>query len=376
MRRIAVAVVVVIVALAGTAEAYPHYQFSSGTDRCSECHLAPAGGGLLTEWGRGELGETLSRGGNGRLLHGLEPPSWLTLGGDLRIAALVNDTGSADGAEVAVFPMQLELAARVGSERFSATAVVGLRGATRGASARDPEDEAGPLRGAAVISREHFVSYQDDARRWVVRAGRFAAPFGLRLVDHTAYVRRYLGYGLFEEPYAIGVARLTDRDELHVTAFASDPLQTRQQRFGGAALYERRSLGRAVRGSARVTTGAGQTIAVAGASTTWWLEGPAVVVLAELDGGWQQFTDADAGRPMATAYLGPTWLPTRGVSVTVAGELHAEDARVLEANRYAASVGLSVLPYAHVEVAASGRYQWIGTDDHAATAMVQLHYLP
>lgn len=375
--RLALALALVIVAAsAGAAAAYPHYQLASGTDRCSECHLAPAGGGLLTAWGRGELADTLSRGGDGRLLHAVEPPAWLVLGGDLRLAALVNDTGSPDGAEVAVFPMQLELAARVGSERLGVTAIAGLRGAARDASARDPADEAGPLRAAAVFSREHFLSYQDAAGRWVVRAGRFAAPFGLRLVDHTAYIRRFLGYGLYEETYGVGVSRLGGLDEVHVTAFASDPLQWTERVAGLAVLYERRALGRALRGSGRVTAGEHEVRAIAGASATWWLEGPAFAILAELDAGWQQLRAAGRGRPMATAYVGPTWMAVRGVSVTVAGELHAEDVRLTAANRYAASATMSLLPYAHVEVAASARYQWIGTADHAATAMLQLHYVP
>ncbi|MDB4979467.1 MAG: hypothetical protein JWM82_219, partial [Myxococcales bacterium] len=66
------------------AQAYPQFQFSSGTNRCSQCHQSPGGGGLLTSWGRDESGDTISLGGDGAFLHGLVAlPSWLALGGDL-----------------------------------------------------------------------------------------------------------------------------------------------------------------------------------------------------------------------------------------------------------------------------------------------------
>ena len=54
MRRLPLCVLVAIfalLALRGRASAYPQFQFSSGTNRCSQCHYSPAGGGLLTSWG-------------------------------------------------------------------------------------------------------------------------------------------------------------------------------------------------------------------------------------------------------------------------------------------------------------------------------------
>lgn len=376
-RHAAFVVALAVVAIPGVAAAYPQYQFASGTERCADCHFAPAGAGVLTEWGRGEMGDTLAMGGDGRLLHTFDQPAWLAIGGDLRLAGLVNETGADTGAERAVFPMQLEAAARAGSGGLSATVVLGLRGAARSAPDRTDGDDAGLLRGAALISREHFVSYQRDDGPWQVRAGRFAAPFGLRLADHTAYVRRYTGYGLYEETYGVGVSHLGDQHDLHVTGFVSDPVQWSVERAAGAALlYERRAPSRALRGSARVSAGERELRGLAGVSGTLWFEGPKVALLGELDGGWQVLRDAGEGRPTATAYLGPTWFPTRGVNLTVAAELHAEDLRLPAANRYAGSGALSVMPWAHVELAASARYQRIGTADHATTAMLQVHLIP
>ena len=98
MRRIFLAAFATLVlsaalaALAGRAEAYPQFQFSSGTTRCSQCHFSPAGGGLITAWGRDESGDTISLGGDGAFLHGAwSPPAWLALGADLRLAATRTD---------------------------------------------------------------------------------------------------------------------------------------------------------------------------------------------------------------------------------------------------------------------------------------------
>jgi hypothetical protein len=93
------------------AEAYPAFQFTSGTERCADCHFAPAGGGLINAWGRSEASDTLSTfGGDGSFLHGLwTPPEWLALGGDFRNAFIRNDVGGAASPEYAVFPMMLEV---------------------------------------------------------------------------------------------------------------------------------------------------------------------------------------------------------------------------------------------------------------------------
>ena len=45
------------------ARAYPYFRTTSGTETCGACHVSPSGGGPLSEWGRGEAGDTLARGG-------------------------------------------------------------------------------------------------------------------------------------------------------------------------------------------------------------------------------------------------------------------------------------------------------------------------
>jgi hypothetical protein len=115
-RRLFLCAPVAALLLAGLgrqAAAYPQFQFASGTGRCSQCHYAPDGGGLITAWGRDESGDTISLGGDGAFLHGLwRPPSWLALGADFRLAALRNAPGGYESPEYDVFPMQADFYAR------------------------------------------------------------------------------------------------------------------------------------------------------------------------------------------------------------------------------------------------------------------------
>jgi hypothetical protein len=102
----AAALTLTLVAVHSAAEAYPQFQLSTGNARCTLCHISPAGGGLLNEYGRSESGDTISQfGGNGAFLYGVyEEPDWIKLGVDLRGAALAKD--QSDDPEYYLFPMQ------------------------------------------------------------------------------------------------------------------------------------------------------------------------------------------------------------------------------------------------------------------------------
>ncbi|MDQ3262063.1 MAG: hypothetical protein M3Y59_00150 [Myxococcota bacterium] len=146
------------------------------------------------------------------------------MGGDLRLAGLLKDTGSSEGVQRAVFPMQADLSLRAGPEWLSATVVVGLRGVAR-AEERQPDSELPPPP-LPVLSREHSLSSTLPGTPVTLRAGRFFAPYGLRLADHTAYVRRFLDQHLEQEPYGLSVSAVEEDWEVHGTAFVRDPLRT------------------------------------------------------------------------------------------------------------------------------------------------------
>lgn len=355
------------------ASAYPWYQQTSGSDRCVQCHVAPAGGGALSAWGRSEVGDTLARGGDGAFLHGLVSlPEWLDLGGDVRLAGLVNDTGNANGAELAAFPMQAELGAHVAVGDVHAVGSVGILGAVRAG----PPPMTGisePVTLPWLISREHYLMWRPGDEGAYVRLGKFFTPFGLRLPDHTTYVRRYLGYNLLEEPYAFSAGYVALPWELHVAVFVSDRLRwAPREEIGASVMYERRSGPMVLIGSARATRGDDQSKETGSLAAKLWSESLSLLWMAEIDGGWHHLPGA--GRPQLAGYFGPVWFPTRGLSIATAYEYYDEDLRSGSNTRHAADVWCSFMPSAHFELALAARYQWIGSAGRAASAILQLHY--
>jgi len=129
--RLTLLVLGVVLGLARTASAYPIFQFSSGSSRCSDCHYSPTGGGVLNVFGRNEAGDTISWTGNGQLLHGAwDPPEALAFGGDFRVAGL-GILRTEDEPQLAVFPMQGDLTARIEAGPMSFHVTGGLNGAAR-----------------------------------------------------------------------------------------------------------------------------------------------------------------------------------------------------------------------------------------------------
>lgn len=374
------AAIAVLVAPAAAA-AYPHFQLASGSSRCSQCHVAPAGGGLLTPWGQDEHGDTIARGGDGRFLHGaIQLPGWLQLGGELRIAVLANDVGGSEGAELAAFPMQADLVVRVAGGAWSVIAVAGARGVTRSGAPDAPAGAASEVGASSLasylVSREHYMMWRPGEQGAYARAGRFAAPYGLRLVDHTAYVRRYLGFNLLEETYGAGGGWIGDAWELHATVFASDPLQgAPRKEVGGAAMFEAQPSSTAVIGaSVRAGVGEADTRLQAGVHGKLWVNGARMLLQAEVHGVRQVFDAGEGDRWQVAAYAGPVFVPVRGLYAGLAYQAFLEDVQVRGVARQSADVWFSVFPRAHVEVMASGRAQRIGPVERAYLAMLQLHY--
>lgn len=373
--RAALVVVIAVLALGpARARAYPYFQTTSGTDSCGACHLAPSGGGPLSEWGRGEAGDTLARGGDGRFLHGLiDLPGWLDVHGGLRLAALVNDTGNANGAERALFPMQAELGARVGRGSWSLVASAGVLGAVR----RPPTSNTGVAPAAPAVpwlgSREHYVMWRPGERGAYLRAGKLALPVGLRGADHTAYVRRELGLGLNQEPYAVAAGYLGPSWDVHVAAFTADRWRgDRAGGSGGAVMVERRRGPFTATVDARVTAAPDDTRGLIGLTAKLWREPESVLWMVEVDGGRQWLPGLT--RPQVASLAGLVWLPTRGLAVGAAHGYFDEDLGRAGDTRHAAELWATVLPRAHLEVGLSTRYQWIGPDGRAAMALLQLHY--
>jgi hypothetical protein len=377
-----------IVHLAGanSAAAYPQFQFSTYAARCNLCHFSPSGGGLINGFGRGEAGETISRGGNGEFLHGLwTPPDFLALGLDLRGAGVFKD--NATEPQLLGFPMQAELYGRVAFAGVSANVILGMRGA-----ARDIPPGAGEERSPLdrLASREHYLMYETGY--WYVRAGRYHAPYGIYTQDHSEYIRRYLGRHTLEETYNLSGGYVADEYEWHATVFGPAPVFVLSgneylenapvggERVGGTFYYENRNDGQngSFGAQARADITDGLSRYWVGGLYKRFYEQQKLMLLSQLDVGvgmLDSSIDADP-QVLLSAHLGLSYLLTQGVMVNAIVERYDPDVLLSSRARDAASLTVQYFPYAHFELHLIGRMEFQG-QDYAAPApsgLLMLHY--
>src|SRR5215471_8450234 len=363
-----------LLASARPALAYPQFQFSSGTTRCGQCHYSPSGGGLITSWGRDESGDTISLGGDGSFLHGATTlPSWLALGADFRAAFLYNNVGGPESPEIAkipigssfylpFFPMQLDVYGRAAYEAYSLNVTIGDRGVVRPV---DPtlSGRTGDF-AARLMSREHYFMWRPSATGPYVRAGRFFAPYGLRLAEHIYFVRRYTGFNLYEETYNLSGGYVADDWEVHATAFLGIPTSLPDflgavgiPESGGAVYAEKRFAGMAALGvQSRIGIASEEARYQGGAVGKLWIEQARLLVLAEADFIRQQVPAASAGQNQFVSYIGATYI-IRGFMAGAAYERFQEDLAVSGTGRNAYDAEVNLFPGAHFEVGLLGRYQ-------------------
>ena len=388
MRRLIFCVLVAGVATFGFARgaaAYPQFQFSSGTNKCSQCHFAPAGGGLISSWGRSEAGDTISMAGDGGFLHGaVSLPSWFAAGADLRFATTRTTDGGDQSPQSAWFPMQADLYARLAlGDQFS----IYLEGGARGEARPVDDSVSGHLfsdLGNRFISREHYLMWRPSATGPYARVGRFYAPYGLRFVEHIFFIRRYAGSELYNETYTASGGYVSDEWELHLSAFTPPPtnfpdalssLGARES--GGAGYFEYRFAGMsALAAQARVGIGKEESRYQGGAVGKLWIEKAKLLFLGEADVIIQHFPTASYTQNQFVSYLGATFFPVRGVMIGPMYERFQENLAVSGSARNAYDLELNIFPYAHFEVVLFGRYMTVGSQGQPAATlmMAQLHY--
>jgi hypothetical protein len=165
------------------AQAYPemvrhHYV------NCNSCHVSPAGGGLLTEYGRGMAGEVLSTWNyenEALFLHGaLKPgkiPAAINIGGDVRALQVHRETKSVREGRYILMQSQVEVGVTAGP--ITAVAAYGK-----------PDQENHIQAGLG-----RFYLLANASENLQVRAGRFTPAFGINLPHHTLPTRQALGFG-------------------------------------------------------------------------------------------------------------------------------------------------------------------------------------
>jgi len=369
--RLSALVIAGVLALAGIAEAYPQFQTALGSDRCTACHFSPAGGGLLTDFGRDEAGDTISGRGSGKFLHGaLELPASFQLGGDFRTAVLGKQLSGRDPT-LAVFPMQADVYARAAVGPISLNLTVGLNGASRGRT-----EGAGPL--TYLTSRQHYAMYESPDGEVTVRAGRFFPVFGVRSQDHTAYARRYLDQSTLEEPYALEAGAHGGNWDLIVAGFLGNPIPLTgagARATGGTAYAERRFDATVVAANARFAMTDDDRRVLLGAIGKHWLEGPGLMLTGELDLQRQSFSPGTTRfQVLGSAQVTKLIMP--GYMIGAMIQRWDPDLSLGGASRTAIQLDAQWFPYAHLELHLLTRLE--ATGDEAThpdrLALLQLHY--
>ncbi len=191
-------VVVAAAVFAPPAAAYP-WTITHNYASCAACHVDPSGAGQITAYGRGmsdllvrwhanasdfDSGEPSPTAG---LLFGLlTPPDWLNLGGNVRGGGMLLDAGGK------ILPVPLVMALD-GTATIEVGPVVAHAALGYGVRNVGPAVVVSPNAGPdnALVSREHWIGLKLFDGAMELRAGRMPLPFGLRINEHTAFVRDY-----------------------------------------------------------------------------------------------------------------------------------------------------------------------------------------
>lgn len=219
-------------ALSTNAFAFPE-MVRYGYTNCITCHVSPAGGGLLTPYGRQISAELLSHGkfffekGSSEpestkdeskeqdFLYGLVPlPSWLNLGGDTRVLQYFQDNAYVEQAKFLLMQADLEAAATY--NRVQLVAWGGIQYLPTYNSFGD-----------YFISRDHWASLllgpQADLNRFQIRLGRFFPAYGLNIAEHTVITRQGLGFDQDDETYNFEASWIDDNINLYLTSIFGRP---------------------------------------------------------------------------------------------------------------------------------------------------------
>jgi hypothetical protein len=177
------------------AEAYT-WMIRHAYNGCGVCHADPSGGEVLTPYGRaqsdlllrmrydGKSPEEAEPGKASRFLWFLETPQSVMLGGAARIASTLK------GSEYRLFPMQLDLFGQFRFGDFFFGGSVGVSKVPAGSPhARAAQVTTGQGDEWNMISRNFYAGMDFLDQKLTLRAGRLNLPFGIRIPEHTMWVR-------------------------------------------------------------------------------------------------------------------------------------------------------------------------------------------
>lgn len=170
-----------------------------GYQQCGACHVDRSGAGILTRYGRGVMDEALrtqwgrSKGDSDEdedgariaaFAFGVKLPKPLMLQADVRYLRLHQKLDETPLMTRGIW-MQLDFAAALKLGSFTASGSIGYtpEGARAAALTNGPEHN--------IVSRTHWLGYAFANDALELRLGRMNLPFGLRILEHTTWVRTF-----------------------------------------------------------------------------------------------------------------------------------------------------------------------------------------
>ncbi|HEY1418650.1 MAG TPA: hypothetical protein VGF41_12135, partial [Myxococcaceae bacterium] len=194
-------ILIVALVIPGAARAYP-WMIRHGYSGCGVCHVDPSGSGLLTSYGRAQSDLLLATRWSGERVEEASPtanfgfglfklPDWLLLdfsyrGGELFARSTTNDSSGqqlSTAKDQRWVHMVADLRAGLRIGRFRASGAIGWLPYAASPMSVTSNDQNN------VVAREFWVGWELGDEAGLVRAGRINLPFGLRNIEHTAWIR-------------------------------------------------------------------------------------------------------------------------------------------------------------------------------------------
>jgi hypothetical protein len=373
--------------VARSASAYT-WMIRHGYTGCMPCHTDPSGGGPLTPYGRAQ-GELLlqSRFGQaGEEASPLAGLAWgqiqtsdaLRLGGDFREAFFSENPDQAPSSQ-RLITMQADLFGDIKIGRFRAEGTIGF--APTGDYAASLTD----FQQNNIISRDHWLGYElDEDGSWLVRAGRIALPFGIRVIEHDLLARVLTRTDIDDtQQYgaALSVSKERFRGEVMgiVGNFQVHPDVFRER--GYSAYFEYTPLSTLALGASSMFTRATRDI-IYGVTDYRYSNGLSLryapvqelVLLAEADSVYQSLT-WNGHRGGYAGFVQADVEPAQGVHLMATGEIE-NDGSAGEPPSFAGWFSAAWFFWSHMDMRMDNVYEVVGSpagNSNVLSLLVQFH---
>jgi hypothetical protein len=209
-------IIIISSCLTSLAWAFPE-NIRHGYNNCTACHVSPAGGGMITPYGRSLSRELMSTWGTTNeeeVGHGWfkkREDSPFLVGGDFRaIQTYVNNLKLEQGK---AFVMQSQVSLAYYDSSWIVLATAGAQGGPK-----ETKDQG------KFISSDHYLAYRLNDQD-TVRVGKFLISYGIKNSNHTLVTRRGIGFDQGKETYNLEYSHVGDNWDLFLSSIAGRPDQ-------------------------------------------------------------------------------------------------------------------------------------------------------